>query len=186
VAAGSRTTGALAGDPHLLATLDARRDLHVDLPARVLPAPAVAGRARLPLDVAGALAGRTRLVEVEGERPARSAKGLFERDFDVGLHVIAAPGPARAEDAPGVSAPTGTAPAEVAEHGTEELVGFADFLEPLARVLRLGDVWMVLACEPPVGGLDGLVVGVLADPEDPVVVLEIDAHMAQPYKKYSR
>src|SRR5207253_7157278 len=58
----------------------------------------------------------------------------------------------------------------------ENFVGLADFFEPLASVLRLGDVGVVLAGEPPVGGLDGLIVGVLVDAEGPVVVLEFHAH----------
>src|SRR5207249_11117594 len=82
VAAGPDALGALAGDADPLVALDARRDLDVDLPARALPARAVAGRARLALDVAGAPAGRAWLVEVERERPARAVEGFLERGLD--------------------------------------------------------------------------------------------------------
>jgi hypothetical protein len=52
----------------------------------------------------------------------------------------------------------------------EDLVRLRDLLELLRR--PLGHVRVVLAREPAVGGLDGLLVGRAVDPENLVVVLE--------------
>src|SRR3989442_9767938 len=95
--AGSSAHDAVAGAAHRLDALDARGDLHVDLAARTLPAAAVARRARLALHVAGTLARRAGLVEVERERPVRAAEGFLERDLDARLHVLATTGSTRPE-----------------------------------------------------------------------------------------
>src|SRR5262245_23529900 len=59
----------------------------------------------------------------------------------------------------------------------EHLVRLVDLLEAVGRVLRLGDVGMVLSGQPAEGGLDRLVVGLPIDAEDLVVVLELDGHI---------
>src|SRR5215468_5761891 len=53
----------------------------------------------------------------------------------------------------------------------QDLVGLGHLLEPGRRLLALGNVGVVLAGEPSVGGLDRLVVGVLGHAENLVVVL---------------
>src|SRR5712692_1263829 len=227
VAALPGPAAALARDAHALAAPDAGGNLHVHLAPRPLPAVSVTRGARLALDVAAAVTGRARLVEVEREGAARASERLLERDLDRRLHVLASAWPPGAEPLPGVEA--GAAPrapaAEVAEHGAEELrevsqvagialvldpepaaiscrtlldvalpvgaervvaaallairenlVGLADLLEPLAGVLGLGDIRVVLARQLPVGGLDRLVVRVPVDTQNPVIVLEFDAH----------
>src|SRR5262249_40392259 len=59
----------------------------------------------------------------------------------------------------------------------EHLVRLVDLLEAVGRVLGLGDVGVVLAGQPAEGGLDGLVVGLPVDAENPIVVLEFDGHV---------
>src|SRR2546428_13575778 len=75
VASRSRGAGALAGDAHALATLHARRYLHIDLTARPLPASAAARGARLSLDVAGALTGSARFLEAQVKCLPRAVEG---------------------------------------------------------------------------------------------------------------
>src|SRR4030095_12954453 len=58
----------------------------------------------------------------------------------------------------------------------KNLVGLADLLEAVGRVLGLRDVRVILPREPAIGGLDRLVVRFPVDPENLVVVLEIDCH----------
>src|SRR3990172_8823531 len=89
----SRAPAPLPPDAAALAAPAARRDPHVHLAPRALPAAPAARPARPALDVAGALAGRARLLEVERERPARAGERLLERDLDGGLDVRAAPRP---------------------------------------------------------------------------------------------
>src|SRR5258705_5857781 len=55
----------------------------------------------------------------------------------------------------------------------ENLVGFRDLLEARGGFLALGYVGMVLARQPPISGLDRLVVGRLGHAEDLVIVLVI-------------
>src|SRR4029453_12610546 len=55
----------------------------------------------------------------------------------------------------------------------ENLVGFRDLLEARGGFLALGYVGMVLARQPPISGLDRLVVGRLGHAEDRVIVLVI-------------
>src|SRR5207245_4466445 len=153
------TTGALAGDAHPLAALDACRDLHIDLAARPLPAPAVAGRARLALDVAGAVTARAGLVVVERERSARAAEGFLERDLDVRLHILATTGAAGPEQVLRVDAhaPPGAATAEVAEHCAEELREVPEVAEITAAEITVvgrkpaGGAWSGSGVALPVG-----------------------------------
>src|SRR5229473_2190746 len=70
VAALPGPAAALARDAHALAAPDAGGNLHVHLAPRPLPAVSVTRGARLPLDVAAAVTGRARLVEVEREGAA--------------------------------------------------------------------------------------------------------------------
>src|SRR5205085_11709550 len=65
----------------------------------------------------------------------------------------------------------------------EHVVRFGDLPELVAVVLALGDVRMVLAREPPIGGLDGLVVGLPIDAENLVIVLVFDGHSAKSLQK---
>src|SRR5262249_24382835 len=58
----------------------------------------------------------------------------------------------------------------------EHLVGFVDLLEAFGGVLALRDVRMVLPSEAPISGLNGLVVRLSVDAENPVVVLEVYRH----------
>src|SRR5438552_778191 len=90
VAAAVRAAAALTGDAHLLTGADTGGDSDVDVAPRALPARAVARRARLPADVAAALACCTRLVHLERERLAGAAKRLVQRDLDPCLNVFAA------------------------------------------------------------------------------------------------
>src|SRR5262245_43868961 len=92
VAARAGTATALAGHANLLARAHAGWDLHVDVLPLLLPAAAVAGRARLAAHVAGAAAGRANLLDVEGERLARAVVGFLQRDRDVDLDVGSARG----------------------------------------------------------------------------------------------
>src|SRR5262245_47579247 len=90
IAAATGGGGAFAGDPNPLARANTRRDLHVERARHAVPAAAVARRARLSVHVAGAVAGRTRLVELHREALQCSGVRLLERDLDGGLHVLAA------------------------------------------------------------------------------------------------
>src|SRR5437016_5700151 len=184
--------------------------------ANLLPAPSAAGRARLPLDVAGAMAGRARFLDVHRKGLAGSVKRLVERDLDAGLDIAAARALAALEEVLEPDAFTSrpsAATAHVAEdrakevgevagaanvadvldpepstgtaagrslgvtlpiraervvtaplHGIRQhLVGFVDLLEPVGGVLAPRDVRVVLPREPPIGGLDRLVLGLSVD-----------------------
>src|SRR5438105_1368704 len=85
-----RAAAALTGDAHLLTGADTGGDSDVDVAPRALPARTVARRARLPADVAAALACCTRLVHLERERLAGAVKRLVQRDLDPCLNVFAA------------------------------------------------------------------------------------------------
>src|SRR5436853_184488 len=89
IAAQARLASALAADAHALAGADARGDLHVELSPRWLPAAAAARGARLAVDVARAVAGRTRLVGRYRERLPRAVVRVLEADLDVRLDVLA-------------------------------------------------------------------------------------------------
>src|SRR5262245_63983357 len=121
VTARSGGAGAFTGDAHALVALHTRRNLHVDLTAHRLRTAAPARRARLALDVSGAVAGRARLLDVHGERLARSVKRFIERDLDSGLHVVTARAPSALEEIldPDAFSSWSSAPAHVAEDRAE-------------------------------------------------------------------
>src|SRR5262249_35103864 len=99
IAATAGAAAAFAGDAHPLPRPHARGNLHVHLAANALPAGAVAGRARLPVDIAAALASRARLVDSNHTRLALSVERFFQRDLDARLDVLTAPSAARTAEA---------------------------------------------------------------------------------------
>src|SRR5262249_20662265 len=76
-------------------------DLYVDLAADPLPASAVAGRTGLAGDVAAALAGRTRLLDLPPEGLARFVERLLRRNLGPPLEVLST-----SSSAPSAGAPT--------------------------------------------------------------------------------
>jgi hypothetical protein len=126
VATASRRARPFARHPHALPGAHARRDLHVHVMARALPAAAVTRRARLAAHVAGAVARRARLVHLERECLARAGEGFLEGDVDARLYVFAAPARARTASVASeeVFVPDATASAarpEIAEDRPEEV-----------------------------------------------------------------
>src|SRR5438552_8969697 len=122
ITAGSRSAGAFARHPHPLAALHAGRNPHLDLSSRSLPAAAAARRARLTLDVTGALTARARLVEVQRERLPRPVKRFLEGDLRVGLDVRAAAALAPPEEVfEADAAASRPVRAHVTEDGPEEV-----------------------------------------------------------------
>src|SRR5438270_12128 len=129
---------------HLQTAAHAGRDPDVDLVAPALPAGAMARRAGLAADVAGAVAGRARLLDLQLERLAGAAEGFLERDRDVRLNVLAAAGAGRAtaEAAEEVlevhGAAAGRLPAaEIAEDRPEEIGEVASVTVLDTRAARL-------------------------------------------------
>src|SRR5436309_2297235 len=153
VTARPRTAGALAGDAHALAALHARRDLHVDLTANLLPAPSAASRARLPLDVAGAMAGRARFLDVHRKGLAGSVKRLVERDLDAGLDIAAARALAALEEVLEPDAFT-SRPSAATAHVAE------DRAKEVGEVAGAANVAAVLDPEPSTGTAAGRSLGV--------------------------
>src|SRR5207253_6287756 len=153
VTARPRTAGALAGDAYALAALHARWDLHVDLTANLLPAPSAAGRAWLPLDVAGAMAGRARFLDVHRKGLAGSVKRLVERDLDAGLDIAAARALAALEEVLEPDAFT-SRPSAATAHVAE------DRAKEVGEVAGAANVAAVLDPEPSTGTAAGRSLGV--------------------------